>query len=108
MPVDNPEVIDAIGLLEAKGEVVLTIFDHLEWDDANEHLLILQEKINRYLVFIEGQELLEKYPAAAERQVRIDVCCQYGPSSNGERFMERARVVVEGAGVLLSWRVLAV
>ena len=108
MSVDKPEVIDAIGLLEAKGEVVLTIFDHLEWDDANDHLLILQEKINRYLAFIESRELLEKYPAAAERQVRIDVCCRYAPSSHGERFMERARGVVEGAGLSLSWRILAV
>jgi hypothetical protein len=106
MPVDNPEVIDAIGLLETKGEVVLTIFDHLEWDDTNDHLLTLQEKINRYLAFIESRELLEKYPAAAGRQIRIDVCCQYPPSSNAERFMQRARVVVEGAGFLLSWRVL--
>ena len=84
MPVDNPEVFDAIGLLESQGQVVLTIFDHFEWDDTNEHLLTLQEKINRYLAFIESRELLEKYPAAAEKQVRIDVCCQYTPSSNPE------------------------
>ena len=107
MPVDNPDVIDAIGLLEAEGQVVLTIFDHLEWDDSSNHLLTLQKKINRYFAFIESGQLLEKYPAATGKRVRTDVCCQYSPSSNGEQFLERARVVAEGAGVLLTWRVLA-
>ena len=107
MPVDNPEVIDAIGLLDAEGQVVLTIFDHLEWKDSNDHLFTLQEKINRYFAFIESGELLEKYPAGAGKRVRIDVCCQYPPSKNGERFLERGRVVAEEARVLLTWRVLA-
>jgi len=108
MPVDNPNVIDAVGVLPAENQVVLTIFDHLEWNDADNHLLTLQAKINRYLAFIESGELLEKYTAAADRQMRVDVCCQYAPSSDGERFLERARIVVEGAGFLLSWRVLSV
>ena len=37
--------------------VVLTITDHLEWDIENEHLLILQDKINAYLGAIEDGEL---------------------------------------------------
>jgi len=107
LPVDKPDVIDIIGTQEGQGEVVLTISDHLEWDKANEHLLQLQEKINRYLAFIESGELLEKYPAAAGRKVRIQVFCKYAPSLDGERLLERAREIVEGAGFLFSWRVLA-
>ena len=71
MAVDNPNVIDAIGTDQTTGEVVLTISDHLEWDDRNEHLLILQEKINRYIGFIETGELREKYPGA---EARPDPC----------------------------------
>ena len=41
MAVDNPEVIDIVSTTVA-GEVVLTIADHLPWDEANEHLPILQ------------------------------------------------------------------
>ena len=92
---------------EVKGEVILAISDHLEWDAANEHLLQLQEKINRYLAFIEGGELLEKYPAAVGRKVRIEVVCKYAPSPDGKRFLDRARATMEGAGFLFSWRVLA-
>ena len=107
LPVDKPDVIDMIGTQEASGEVVLTISDHLEWDEANEHLLQLQEKINRYLAFIEAGELPEKYPASVGKKVRIQVFCKYAPSFDGERLLDRARETVEGAGFLFSWRVLA-
>jgi hypothetical protein len=36
LPVDKPDVIDIIGTQHGEGEVVLTISDHLEWDEANE------------------------------------------------------------------------
>ena len=47
LSVEETNVIDAIGLDNATGDVVPTIIDHLEWsEDDKEHLLLLQEKIN--------------------------------------------------------------
>src|SRR5260370_34389724 len=105
MAVDNPDVIDAIGIERASGVVALTISDHLEWDEANQHLLTLQEKINRYLAFIESGELLASYPKAVGRQVRIDVVCKYQPPEMATRFLDQARKLIEQAGWSLSWRV---
>lgn len=49
MSVDNPNVIDFISEQD-DDKVVLTISDHLEWDDEdNNHLYLLQEKVNAYL-----------------------------------------------------------
>ena len=107
MAVDEPGVIDLIGL-EGAGDVVLTVSDHLEWDAGGEHLLMLQEKLNRYLAFIESRELIEQYPAAVGRPVRIDVCCKYAPTNDGEQFLRSARTTIEQAGFSLSWVVLAV
>jgi hypothetical protein len=104
MAVDNPGVIDAIGADRTTGEVVLTIADHLEWDDGNEHLLVLQEKINRYLGFIEAGELLANYPSAQGKPVRIDVVCKYPPSEAGERALTLASGIIERAGWSLTWR----
>ncbi len=104
MAIDNPNVIDLIGTDRTTGEAVLTISDHLEWDDRNEHLLILQEKINRYIGFIESGELLENYAGAAGRLIRVEVVCKYPPSEVGERFLNLASETFEKAGWSLTWR----
>jgi hypothetical protein len=104
--VEDQEVIDAIAVHKASGEVILTVSDHLPWDDDN-HLLTLQTKLNRYLDFIESGELLEKYPDAKGRPVRIDVVCQFAPSDMARRFLELAGSTIRKAGSTLSWRVLA-
>ena len=46
MTIHDPDKIDAIGL-EGNSTAVLTISDHLDWDDENSHLEVLQEKINK-------------------------------------------------------------
>ena len=61
MSVENKGIID-IASIDENGNVVLTISDHLEWDTENEHLLILQDKINSYLGVIESGALYAKYP----------------------------------------------
>ena len=107
MSIEQSDRVDAVGVDASSGKVILTISDDLDWSDESSHLLALQDKLNAYLRFIESGELLEKYPAAAGRKVRIQVFCKYAPSLDGERLLERAREIVEGAGFLFSWRVLA-
>jgi uncharacterized protein DUF6572 len=107
MSVEQEAVVDAIGVETGSGTVVLTISDHLQWDESNEHLLTLQNKINRYLAFIESGELLKKYPNAEGRPVRIDVVCMYEPTPIGRAFLSRAESTIISAGVSFGWRVLA-
>jgi len=105
--IEDQAVVDAIGIARDTGCVILTISDHLPWDEANEHLLTLQAKLNRYLAFIEGGELLEKYPAAKGKPVQIELVCKYPPSNDGRWFLGQAEATVRTAGSSLSWRVLA-
>ena len=107
MSVEEEGVVDAISVERVSGTVVLTISDHLEWDEANEHHLLLQKKINRYLAFVESGELLEEYPNAKGRSVRIDVVCRYEPSGIGREFLSRAETTISEAGFAFAWRVLA-
>src|SRR2546427_9504377 len=57
MPVENHGLVDAIGVVKESGAVALTISNHVDWEDSRAHLLSLQEKLNRYLAFIESGEL---------------------------------------------------
>ena len=104
MAVDNPDVIDAVGTSRDTGEVVLTIADHLPWDERHEHLAVLEAKINRYLEFIESGQLAEEYTNAKPGLgVRIQVVFKYCPSRDDERFLEMARQTIEDAGWRFSW-----
>jgi hypothetical protein len=90
MSVDNSKVIDSISL-DKEGNVVLTISDHLPWDEKNEHLLILQDKINAYLEFIENGELIENYPDANGREILINIITKYLPNTTAELFLKRTK-----------------
>jgi hypothetical protein len=83
---------------DTEGRVVLTVSDHLEWTQSVSHQLTLQEKLNRYLAFIESGEILEHYPHAKGRPVLIEVVTQYDPDPGGSQFLDRAKAVIEQAG----------
>lgn len=66
MSLDQLDKIDIIST-NPKGEVVLHIADHLEWTLQKDHILLLQDKINAYLQFIESGQILEEYPTAIDK-----------------------------------------
>ncbi|MPQ71794.1 MULTISPECIES: DUF6572 domain-containing protein [unclassified Pseudomonas] len=102
MTVEQIGVIDAIGVDKETGELVLTIADHLEWDD--EHLLLLQEKLNLYIGFFESGELLEVYPDSKGRQVSIILMCKYLPDARAKSFLNKVGSIVEQAGAKFTFK----
>ncbi|WP_259666247.1 DUF6572 domain-containing protein [Rhizobium lentis] len=108
MSLDQTNVVDAIGVDDATGELVLTITDHLEWTvRVDEHLLLLQEKLKSYLRFVESGEMLEVYPDAKGRAVLIDVVCKYPPSQLALGFYNQVAKIVDGAGIKLQHRLFS-
>ena len=67
--------------------LVLTISDHLEWDNENEHLLLLQDKIHSYLDFIENGQLVENYPDKADKEIMIQIIFKYYPNKTADKFL---------------------
>lgn len=100
MSVDNSKVIDSISI-DKDGNVVLTISDHLPWDEKGEHLLILQGKINAYLAFIENGEVIENYPDAKGCVILINIITKFLPNEAAELFLKRTREVLEESGYKL-------
>jgi len=86
MSVEDKNVIDII-TIDKEGVLVLTISDHLEWNDENEHLLLLQEKINSYLDFIENGQLAENYPDKADKKIMIQIIFKYYPNKTADEFL---------------------
>lgn len=97
MSVEQSNVIDFVST-DKEDDIVLTISDHLEWDAANKHILILQDKINAYLRFLESGEIFEHYPQAKNRKCVIKVVSLHPPSEDGKSFLAAVKNTVEGAG----------
>ena len=97
MSIEDSNVVDAVGV-EKNGDIILTISDHLTWDDEHDHLELLQNKINTYLSFIESGQILEDYPNAEKSNVFINVVCKYDPSAQAKEFYKCAAEVVKDAG----------
>ena len=96
MSVEQTRVIDAIGTDRADGTVVLTVSDHLAWDEA--HFQILRDKVSTYLHFLESGEVYESYPSAVGRNFAISVVLLHRPCEKGFVFLQRIGAVVTSAG----------
>jgi len=101
--IEQARVIDFVTIAHS-GECLLTISDHLPWDDVTEHLRSLQKKIYAYLDFIEGGEVSKNFPEAAGRPLVIDIVMKYAAPTSVQWFFDRVREPVQGAGANLAVR----
>ena len=76
MSIEDYQIIDLIGIDKDSNECVLTISDHLDWEESN-HMLLLQEKLNNYLAFIESGEIVDTYPDSKDKNIRIDLVLKH-------------------------------
>ncbi len=102
MSLDKIDTIDAIGLEENTGQLVLTIADSWTWVDEHQHLLALQAKLNAYFGFIESEQIWEHYSNATGRQLRINVVFRFPPPVAATEFLARASEVASELGLMVS------
>lgn len=107
MSIENATVIDAIGVENITGKVVLTISDHLEWADVRSHLEMLQEKLNAYIRYVESGEIDSSYPPAVGRARVIDIVAKYEICDAAKPFIESAGVTLANIGIELRTRTLS-
>ena len=97
MSVEDKNKIDAISTSK-ENIVVLTISDHLEWDDSNDHLLTLQDKINSYFNVLQSGQIYESYPSAVGKKIMIQIVFKFLPNNKGEEFLAKVKEFIEGNG----------
>ncbi|MDV3349823.1 hypothetical protein QGP82_14050 [Leptothoe sp. LEGE 181152] len=98
MSIQNLDEVDLIGVNKAIGRVELAIIDDLDWNDVKSHLLILQDKVNAYLGFIESGQIYESYPEASSFRPVIQVLAQYSLPKEGREFMEKLKIFLDEVG----------
>ncbi len=106
MSVDQKDVIDFVGRSKATGDIVLTISDHLDWDENLEHLYALQEKINCYLGYVESGQHVETYADAKDKKVQILILFRFHPPPGEvQEFLVGAQETIESLGHSFSYQV---
>jgi hypothetical protein len=107
MSIEQSDTIDFVNIDKTSGNVLLTISDHLDWDESeDQHLVLLQSKLNAYLRFIEGGELHQKFPETSERAIIIQVVGKFPMSKQAGIFFETVRAAIDGTGLKLQFRLL--
>jgi hypothetical protein len=99
--IEQKDVVDFISI-DRNDNLVLTVCDHLEWDDELEHLFALQEKLNAYLSFIESGEIYERYPHDRAKNIVINVVCLHEINETSMALFREFQQVVQGAGFKLT------
>lgn len=89
MSVVDLDKVDAIGQQDDDKSIVgMMLTDHLDWEQEYEHLMLLQEKINNYLGFIQSGQAQKMYPDTEIRQYRILLFFLYPITENCRKFIE--------------------
>jgi hypothetical protein len=105
--VEDISVVDVTSVDKCTGHLVLSISDHLDWSDTVAHQAMLQRKLNAYLAFVESGELLKRFPDAKGRPVAFNVVFKFRPDTEGLKFLDRAKAIVESAGFQLRHELFA-
>lgn len=106
MSISNINVIDGIGVNKEKDAILLLLCDHLEWHSEkalkhSEHLLLLQKKINSYIIFLEKNQYKEKYPDLEPKMAVIDIRFQYEIPHTCEQFLQTVQDQIGKLGIKL-------
>jgi len=88
MSVVESNKIDAMGKSKENNELLFLITDHLDWENEHEHLVILQNKINSYLKFIESKQYADTYPQDTFDGYVLEIHFQNGMSENCLKFLD--------------------
>ena len=97
----KPTELDAIGVVKSHLELLLV--DPIGWGEEIEavHLLILQEKLNNYIYFLESKQYVERYGDNFDKKV-IHITFQYSPSDNGLAFLAAVQKVLQPTDMSLN------
>ena len=106
MSIIQANKIDFIGIDKITDEIILSISDHLDWNDEITHLEILQNKLNSYIEFIECGQIFEDYPNSKGKKLVIEIVSQYKYSNQGKDYIGRVQPTLNSIGVEIRQRVL--
>lgn len=103
MAIQDTTVIDFVSL-DSRGNVVLTVSDHLDWTAEQNHLLLLQEKINTYCTYVENGQLYDEFPESRDRRPLISLVLFHEATPKAAAFLAKVKTVLDTEGFSFEWK----
>lgn len=69
--IENIDSIDGLAFKQETSSLILLLADGMDWIDMNRHLMLLQDKLNTYIYYIDSRQYEEKYPNVERIEVRV-------------------------------------
>jgi len=101
---DQSNVIDALGIDESSGRVILVIHHDAPWEGSAAQLYLLQEKFNAYLSFALDGEMADAYPHFVNRPLGLRIETATSPDSHTLRLLAHVRRQIEFQDITLEVR----
>ena len=96
---------DSIGVDNNTGVCTLAIIDSLDWKKEEDHLILLQEKMNTYLRFIESGEIYLVYEPANGKELEIKIYFAHVLPSSCQEFIQYISSILSESGIQLAYQV---
>ena len=101
MSVTDFDKIDMMGCTDGGKCFQMVISDHLDWEDEEIHLYILQEKINAYLAMIMDREWIEQKRKNAE-YITIMIFFLRDITENCKKFLRAVQDQLQQYGIRIA------
>ena len=99
--VENPKVVDLMGVDPISGKVVLTMIERRAWGADARQFQQIEEKINRYMGYALDGFLAEHYPQYEGKRVQIRLECAEEPHGDAVLFVKAAARAASDHGLEL-------
>lgn len=122
MSILDKEIIDGVASTSDGLGIALFLSDHLEWTDDQidedcdyeqmlfneyEHLMLLQDKINSYIAFLENKqyEEIDKFKNNQFQYGVIQIHFKYELTENAKKFLNAVQAQINPIGIEIKYHV---
>lgn len=105
MSLYDSNTVDAIGIDKEKDHVTLALIDSEDWTNEEHHLLLLQEKLNSYLSFIESGEIITSYKEAKGKDIEIAIHFKNDIPQSCIDFLRDVKEIINEAGLMFNYQI---
>lgn len=100
MSITESNTVDGIATDQTTNRTILLVSDHLDWSNEHQHLILLQDKLNAYLSFIESEQVYSAFPDARGTDgFIVEIKCKYEPTENARKLLGVFGDSARGLGV---------
>lgn len=98
MSISETNKIDALAVSQDGEALMLLIADHLPWDDEHTHLVVLQDKLNAYMSYIQSGDWKQQVQQNVKYAI-IEIHFKHDITENCEKFLQSVQNLFGPHGV---------